>query len=93
MFVTIGDKNVNLDFRPDSARAAGLGALMKGAGKAPRFLPLPLVERGIEFFRAHGCDAIMAVGRGSSMDAANAIAVPTTALDGTTHRLWWRRWH
>ncbi|WP_206202969.1 iron-containing alcohol dehydrogenase [Thioalkalivibrio sp. XN8] len=37
--------------------------------------PIPLVERGIDFYRTHGCDAIVAVGGGSSMDAAKAIAV------------------
>jgi alcohol dehydrogenase class IV len=37
--------------------------------------PIPLIERGIDFYRAHGCDAIVAVGGGSSMDAAKAIAV------------------
>jgi len=37
--------------------------------------PIPLVERAIEFYRAEGCDAIVAVGGGSSMDAAKAVAV------------------
>jgi alcohol dehydrogenase class IV len=37
--------------------------------------PIPLVERAIEFYRAAGCDAIVAVGGGSSMDAAKAVAV------------------
>ncbi len=37
--------------------------------------PIPLVERAIDFYRAEGCDAIVAVGGGSSMDAAKAIAV------------------
>jgi len=132
---------MNLDFIPESTRAAGLGALMKGAGMVTRFLPIPqptllvgpgssgrlgqavagmghtkllivtdkiisklgllkdltdaltaggaeyvvfdeitpdapipLIERGIEFYREHGCDAIVAVGGGSSMDASKAIA-------------------
>jgi alcohol dehydrogenase len=133
---------LNLDFIPESARAAGLGAMMKGAGKLLRFVPIPqptllvgpgssarlgqavagfghaktlivtdaviaklgllkdltdalaaggaawatfdeitpdapipLIERGIDFYREHGCEAIVAVGGGSSMDAAKAIAV------------------
>ena len=133
---------MNLDFIPPSARAAGLGALMKGAGVAVRFLPIPqptllvgpgssarlgqaiagfgharilvvtdaiiarlglleplttaltaggaqyvvfdeitpdapipLIERGIAFYREHDCDAIVAFGGGSSMDASKAIAV------------------
>lgn len=133
---------MNFDFIPASTRAAGLGALMKGAGKLLRFVPIPqptllvgpgssgrlgqavagfghqkilivtdgviaklgllkdltdaltaggtehvvfdkitpdapipLIESGIEFFREHDCDAIVAVGGGSSMDASKAIAV------------------
>lgn len=130
------------DFITSSTRAAGLSALMKGAGKLLRFVPIPqptllvgpgssgrlgqavagfghkkilvvtdavvaklgllkdltdalsaggsefvvfdkitpdapipLVESGIAFFREHGCDAIVAIGGGSSMDASKAIAV------------------
>lgn len=37
--------------------------------------PIPLIERGIEFYQAHDCDAIVAFGGGSSMDASKAIAV------------------
>lgn len=37
--------------------------------------PIPLIERGIEFYREHDCDAIVAVGGGSSIDASKAIAV------------------
>lgn len=37
--------------------------------------PIPLVERGIEFFEEHRCDAIVAFGGGSSMDASKVIAV------------------
>ncbi len=131
-----------LDLIPESTRALGLGALMKGMGKVTRFLPIPqptllvgpgssarlgqavagfghakilivtdaiisklgllkpltdaleaggaayavfdeitpdapipLIERGIEFYRQNDCEAIVAVGGGSSMDASKAIAV------------------
>jgi alcohol dehydrogenase len=37
--------------------------------------PIPLIEKGIEFFRSHGCDAIVAFGGGSPMDASKAISV------------------
>lgn len=37
--------------------------------------PIPLIEKGIEFFEEHRCDAIVAFGGGSSMDASKAIAV------------------
>jgi len=133
---------VILDLVPESTRAAGLSALMKGAGLVTRFLPIPqptllvgpgasgrlgqavagfghskilivtdsiisklgllkdltdaltaggaqyvvfdeitpdapipLIERGIDFYREHECDAIVAFGGGSSMDASKAIAV------------------
>lgn len=131
-----------LDLIPESTRATGLGALMKGAGLVTRYLPIPqptlmvgpgssgrlgqaiagfghrkilvvtdsvitrlgllkdltdalaaggteyvvfdeitpdapipLIERGIDFYREHDCDAIVAFGGGSSMDASKAIAV------------------
>lgn len=133
-----------LDLIPESARATGLSALMKGAGMVTRFLPIPqptllvgpgasarlgqaiagfghakllivtdamiaklglpgplttalraggaqfvvfdrvtpdapipLVESGIEFYRDHDCDAIVAFGGGSAMDAAKVIAIAT----------------
>jgi alcohol dehydrogenase class IV len=37
--------------------------------------PIPLIERGIAFYKEHDCDAIIAVGGGSSIDASKAIAV------------------
>jgi alcohol dehydrogenase class IV len=37
--------------------------------------PIPLIEQGLEFFKSQGCDAIVAFGGGSSMDAAKVIAV------------------
>jgi alcohol dehydrogenase class IV len=133
---------MNLDFIPESTRAAGLGALMKGAGVVTRVLPIPqpallvgpgssrrlgqavagfghrrllivtdgviarlgllqgltdaltaggaaytvfdeitpdapipLIERGIGCYKDNDCDAVVAVGGGSSIDAAKAIAV------------------
>ena len=130
------------DLLSDSVRAAGLGALMRGAGLLTRFIPIPqptllvgpgssarlgqaiagfghskilivtdsiisklgllqpltdaltaggaqfvvfdeitpdapipLIEQGIEFYKENGCDAIVAFGGGSSMDASKAIAV------------------
>ena len=131
-----------LDLIPASTRAAGLGALMKGAGKVTRYIPIPqptllvgpgssvrlgeaiaafghskllivtdavlaklgvlkgltdalteggaefvvfdqitpdapipLIEQGIAFYQEHDCDAIVAVGGGSSIDAAKAMAM------------------
>jgi alcohol dehydrogenase class IV len=37
--------------------------------------PIPLVEKGIAFYQSNDCDAIIAFGGGSSMDASKAIAV------------------
>ena len=36
--------------------------------------PIPLIEAGIDFYCANDCDAIVAFGGGSSMDASKAIA-------------------
>ncbi len=40
--------------------------------------PIPLINEGIDFCREHDCDAIVAFGGGSSMDAAKAIAISMT---------------
>lgn len=37
--------------------------------------PIPLIETAIEFYQSNNCDAIVAFGGGSSMDASKAIAV------------------
>jgi len=37
--------------------------------------PIPLIEKGIAFYGKHRCDAIVAFGGGSPMDAAKAIAL------------------
>lgn len=37
--------------------------------------PIPLIQKGIDFYHEHDCDAIVAFGGGSSMDASKAIAV------------------
>ena len=131
-----------LDLIPESAQKAGLGALMKGAGKITRWLPIPqptllvgpdssirlgqaiagfghrkllivtdkvlvqlglhrglteeltkagvqfavfdeitpdapipLIERGIQCYQENDCDAIVAIGGGSSIDASKTIAL------------------
>jgi alcohol dehydrogenase len=40
--------------------------------------PIPLIEEGLDFCREHDCDAIVAFGGGSSMDASKAIAIAMT---------------
>src|SRR5512134_1331512 len=37
--------------------------------------PIPLIEQGIAFYEKHRCDAIVAFGGGSPMDAAKTIAL------------------
>ncbi len=37
--------------------------------------PIPLIQKGIDFYKEQDCDAIVAFGGGSSMDASKAIAV------------------
>ena len=37
--------------------------------------PIPLIEKGIAFYQEHNCDAIVAFGGGSSIDASKAIAL------------------
>jgi alcohol dehydrogenase len=37
--------------------------------------PIPMIEQGIALFRAEDCDAIVAFGGGSAMDAAKAIGL------------------
>jgi len=40
--------------------------------------PIPVIEQGIAFYRKQGCDAVVAFGGGSPMDAAKAIALAVT---------------
>ncbi|MDO8447843.1 MAG: iron-containing alcohol dehydrogenase [Rhodoferax sp.] len=40
--------------------------------------PIPQIEKGIEIFKTEGCDAIVAFGGGSAMDAAKAIGLSVT---------------
>jgi alcohol dehydrogenase class IV len=39
--------------------------------------PTATVVKGVELFRAHGCDSLVAVGGGSAMDACKAISMMT----------------
>jgi alcohol dehydrogenase len=56
-------------------------ALTKGGAKFVVFdevtpdAPIPLIEQGMKFYRSKGCDAIVAFGGGSAMDAAKTIAL------------------
>jgi alcohol dehydrogenase len=61
---------------------AGLTAALEAAGTACEVFdavtpdaPIPVVELGIERYQAAGCDAIVAFGGGSVMDAAKAIGL------------------
>ena len=49
--------------------------------------PIPLIEEGVEFYCAHRCDAIVAFGGGSSMDAAKAIAAAVSNPGKTLREL------
>ena len=37
--------------------------------------PIALIVKGVVLFKKHGCDAVLAIGGGSAMDAAKAIAL------------------
>jgi alcohol dehydrogenase class IV len=56
-------------------------ALSEGGAKYAIFdaitpdAPIPLIEKGIAFYKKEGCDAILAFGGGSPMDAAKTIAL------------------
>ena len=49
--------------------------------------PIPLIEKGIAFYQSHDCDAIVAFGGGSSMDASKAIAVSVANPHKSLHQL------
>jgi alcohol dehydrogenase len=40
--------------------------------------PIPLIEQGLELYRSEDCDAVVAFGGGSVMDAAKVIALAAT---------------
>ncbi len=49
--------------------------------------PIPLIENGIDFYLENGCDAIVAFGGGSSMDASKAIAAAVSNSGKTLREL------
>jgi alcohol dehydrogenase class IV len=40
--------------------------------------PIPVIEQGLELYRSEGCDAVIAIGGGSVLDAAKVIALAAT---------------
>jgi alcohol dehydrogenase len=57
----------------DALRAAGTHFVVFDAITPDA--PIPLIEEGLDLYRAEGCDAIVAFGGGSVMDAAKVIAL------------------
>jgi len=57
----------------DALQAAGTGCVV--FDRVTPDAPLPIVEQGIALFRQHACDAILAVGGGSVIDAAKVIGL------------------
>jgi alcohol dehydrogenase len=79
---------VILDLIPEGARAAGLGALMKGAGKVTRYIPIPqptlLVGPGSAVRLA---EAIAGFGHGKLLIVTDAILSKLGILKGITAAL------
>ncbi len=57
----------------DALHAAGMPFVVFDAVTADA--PIPLIEQGLERYRSAGCDAVIAFGGGSVMDAAKVIAL------------------
>jgi alcohol dehydrogenase len=57
----------------DALRSAGTPFVVFDAITADA--PIPLIEQGVELYRSEGCDAVVAFGGGSVMDAAKVIAL------------------
>lgn len=57
----------------EALAAAGTGCVV--FDRVTPDAPLPLIEQGIALFRQHACDAILAVGGGSVIDAAKVIGL------------------
>ena len=57
----------------DALQAGGAGVLVYD--EITPDAPIPLIEKGIDLYRRKGCDAIVAFGGGSVMDAAKTIGL------------------
>lgn len=61
--------------QPMQDALAAAGTAFAVFDKVTQDAPLPVIEQGIATFEAEGCDALIAFGGGSVMDAAKAMAL------------------
>ena len=72
---TAGEASKRRPLRPGSRLPAGIGRFLCGAGSVQPNPRLSLIHQGIELCRREGIGFILAVGGGSVIDSAKAIAM------------------